>query len=217
MSGARADGTFTREQRIEAIRLVKCDGWPVGRVSERLGPTGPKPSTIFAWMRNPVEVAEAVAAGPMDVGEAPPRRAHAAAAAAAQPAYTLPPIGEEDPEAPSADFMATIAEHWAMLQNATSCDHLAGWPEGTVQGWFDRARTDRGCAIRVAQLRRAEAVVMGTAARSLLKSGNTVAITKMLTAAGFLQEKPADDTNGAEGTPLDAIKADLRARLVEAK
>ena len=39
----------------------------------------------------------------------------------------------------------------------------------------------------------------------------------MLTSAGFLQEKVADDANGAEGTPLDAIKADLLARLVEAK
>lgn len=208
MSGARRpDGTITRERRIEAIRLYKCDKWPMPLVAERMQCGA---STIFAWMRNPVELAEAIAAGPL---EAPPPRG----AAAAPPAYTLPPIGEEDPEAPSPEFMAALAEHWALLRQAASCDHLAGWPEGTVQGWFDRARTDRGCAERVAQLRRAEAVVMANAARSLLKSGNPVAIRQVLMSAGFLQEKVADDTNGAEGTPLDAIKADLRARLVEAK
>jgi hypothetical protein len=207
MSGARADGTFTREQRIEAIRLVKCDKWSAPRVAERMGCGA---STIFVWMRNPAELAEALEAGPMEAGEAPPPRA-AAAGPVAQ-AYTLPPIGEEDPEAPSADFMAYLAGQWALVSDATRLDHLAGWPEGTVQSWFDRERTERGCAVRVAQLRRAAAMVVGQAVEALLASGNPVALRGFLVSRGALVDAPPPAKNAAEGRTREEIVGELRKR-----
>lgn len=206
MSGARRpDGTLTREQRIEAIRLVKCDKWPAAKAAERMGCGA---STIFSWMRNPVELAEALAAGPLEAGDAPPPRG----AAAAPPAYTLPPIGEEDPEAPSADFMAYLAREWAKDRTATRLDHLAGWPEGTVQSWFDRERTDRGCAVRVAQLRRAAAMFVGEVIERFADSGNPVALGKLLGSWGALRDEPPPVTNAAEGRSREEIVAELRKR-----
>lgn len=204
MSGARRpDGTITRERRIEAIRLYKCDKWPMPLVAERMQCGA---STIFAWMRNPVELAEAIAAGTL---EAPPPRG---AAAAAPPAYTLPPIGEEDPEAPSPDFMAYLAREWAKDRTATRLDHLAGWPEGTVQSWFDRERTDRGCAVRVAQLRRAAAMFVGEVIERFADSGNPVALGKLLGSWGSLQDSPPPAKNAAEGRSREEIVAELRKR-----
>lgn len=206
MSGARADGTFTREQRIEALRLVKCDKLAAAKVAERMGCGA---STVFAWMRNPVEVEEALAAGPVD-GSGAERPSGPAAPTA--PAYTLPPLGEEDPANPSADFMAYLAREWAKDRCAERLDHLAGWPAGTVQSWFDRERTDRGCAVRVAQLRRAAAMFVGEVIERFADSGNPVALGKLLGSWGSLQDTPPPAKNPAEGRSRAEIVAELRRR-----
>jgi hypothetical protein len=81
-----------------------------------------------------------------------------------------------------------------------------------VQSWFDRERTDRGCAVRVAQLRRAAAIFVGEVIERFADSGNPVALGKLLGSWGSLQDAPPPAKNAAEGKTREQIVAELRAR-----
>lgn len=206
-NGARDDGTFTRDQRIQVMRWYFCDGMKAADAYRRLG-CGP--TSFYAWIRVTDEVEEAKRLGP--TGDAPDVEAPPSSD---EPFADLPPIGHEKPDNPSPEFMAVLANAYALHGDPSRLDRLAAWPSGTVQGWFDKAqRGDRACAIRVAQLERAAEVVTLQALVALSTSGNTVALRAFLTGRGVALDAAPTPKNGAEGHSLAAIEEEIVRRVL---
>lgn len=206
--GARDDGTRTRELRIEMLRAVHCDGMQVAAACRKFGVSK---TSYYAWAKVTPEVDEAKALGP--TGAAP----EAPGGDPDDPFGALPPIGEERPDDPSPEFMGILAHAYGLHGDPARLDRLAAWPAGSVQAWFDRAqRGDRACAIRVAQLQRAQELVTLRAMVALTESGNPVALTKFLAGRGAMVDTPPEPKNAAEGFTREQIERELVRRAIEA-
>lgn len=196
------------------MRLILHHGVTKKSAAQRLGCAEP---ALYAHLKDSTLIDEARELGPITdeptPTEAPPIMAGQVAVSGGGASMALPPIGEEDPEAPSPEFMAQLCRAWAAVPQPDKLDHIAGWPEGTVQGWFDRERGDHGCAVRCAQLRRAAAVFLVQLTEGMVGTGNAKALRDILASRGALPEQAEAKGNAAEGHPLDAIREDLRKRL----
>lgn len=208
-NGARRDdNTTTREQRVEILRWVHCDGMKVMDACRRMPCSK---TSYYAWEKVTDEVEEAKRLGPTD--DAP----EAPGGDPDDPFGALPPIGEERPDDPSPEFMGILAHAYGLHGDPARLDRLAAWPAGSVQAWFDRAqRGDRACAIRVAQLQRAQELVTLRAMVALTESGNPVALTKFLAGRGAMVDTPPEPKNAAEGFTREQIERELVRRAIEA-
>lgn len=211
--GARVDGTFTDDQKVQLFRRIHCDG---AKITVACREMGCSVTTYNTWKHNPEWLERAQELGPTGEGggaEAPP------AGDADDIFANLPPIGQEKPDSPSPEFMAILADRYGVHQDPARLDRLAAWPAGSVQLWFDRAqRGDRECAIRVAILQRAAEIKLGQVENALLASGNAKALKDFLVARGVLSEQPEQKRNAAEGHTQKEIDAEIvrRAKAREA-
>lgn len=205
MSGARSDGTFTKDQRLLTLRRILCDGMPVRAAAKLIGCSE---ASAHAWKRNVFEANEARDAGPVD-GSSDEQGSDA------QPGdflADLPAIGAESPDDPSPSLLVTLANCYAVTVDLDRLDDVAGWPRGSIARWFESR--DPEDVARVAVLRRARALMDVHIIKTLIDTRNATALAKIAAARSPTEwTAPEGDEGGtAEGLGLEAIEAELMAR-----
>ena len=189
---------------MRLFRRIHCDGL---KKAEACREAGCSVTSYHSWKLNPEFLAKAEELGPTGEGDG-----ESPAVGDGGTFDNLPPIGEESPNDPSSGFLATLASYYSLRPEPAALDRLAGWPAGSVQGWFDRLG-DVACATRVAVLERAREIRAAMLLEGLAASGNAVAMTKLAISLGAMTEAPVVGKNAAEGQALDAIKGELLRRI----